>query len=221
MSPGAMSNAPDRFDGFHSFNRCCRSTADTGRTASNLRTYSTDRRVFEYWTSGDWIAADRLMGILRRDFRNEPCRNGHPGPCQADHIGPISLGFDHRPHFQLLCGPCNSAKNNRMEPSDVAWLIARERLGESVISWHSRQAWDSCKSRVQTGEQALRLSKILRDNRHSYMAALSQFAERGHFGFLASLLELGYADFDVEFEGLRIVDHITDWASIRDRKSVV
>ncbi len=25
LGPGAMSNAPDRLDGFHSFNRCCRS----------------------------------------------------------------------------------------------------------------------------------------------------------------------------------------------------
>lgn len=215
LSPGAMSNAPDRFDGFHSFNRCCRSTADTGRTTTNLRSYTTDRRVFEYWASGDWIAADRLMGILRRDFRDELCANGHPGPCQADHIGPISLGFNHRPHFQMLCSACNSAKNNRMYPSDVAWLIGREAKGEEVISWHSSKPWNLCKGKVVTREHALRLSKVLRDNRHSYMHALSIIADKGHYAFLASLLELEHANYDVEFVGLRIENHITEWSKIQ------
>lgn len=214
LSPGAMSNAPDRLDGFHSFNRCCRSTADTGRSVTNLRSYTTDRRVFEYWATGDWIAADRLMGILRRDFREEPCLNGHAGPCQADHIGPISLGFNHRPHFQLLCGSCNGSKNNRMSTSDVTWLLKREALGEEVISWHSKKVWDSCKKKVTTQEEALRLSKVLRDNRHSYMSALAEISAQGRFAFLASLLELEHADFDVEFVDLRIVNHITDWKKI-------
>ena len=145
LSPGVMSNAPDRFDGFHSFNRCCRGTADKGRGKKNLQSYSTDRRVFEFWASGDWIAADRLMGIVRSEFRDEPCKNGHAGPCQADHIGPISLGFCHFPRFQLLCSACNSAKNNRMYPSDVAWLIECEKRGEQVISWHSETLWNALK----------------------------------------------------------------------------
>ena len=174
-----MSNAPDRFDGFHSFNLCCRSKADTGRHKKNLAGYVTDRRVFEYWADGDWIAADRLMGALRRDFREERCLNDHPGPCQADHIGPISLGFDHRPHFQLLCGACNSAKNNRMSYSDVDWLRNRETKGEDVISWHSRRAWDLCKNKVVNNENAQRLSKLLRDSRHSYMHALATIAQSG------------------------------------------
>ncbi len=32
LGPGAMSNFPDRFDGFHSYNRCCRSSQDKGRS---------------------------------------------------------------------------------------------------------------------------------------------------------------------------------------------
>lgn len=214
LSPGVMSNAPDRFDGFHSFNLCCRKNADTGRSKENLRSYSTDRRVFEYWAAGDWIAADRLMGKIRRDFRNEKCLNGHPGPCQADHIGPISLGFDHHPHFQLLCGSCNSAKNNRMSAGDVAWLVDHESTGDQIISWHSRRAWDRCKGLVKNDENALRLSKILRDNRHSLMASLSLIAGEGHLAFLASLLELKHAEFNVEFVNLRIEDHITKWDGI-------
>ncbi|SDZ38317.1 type II restriction endonuclease, Alw26I/Eco31I/Esp3I family [Jannaschia faecimaris] len=215
LSPGVMSNAPDRFDGFHSFNRCCRGTADKGRGKKNLRSYSTDRRVFEYWASGDWIAADRLMGIVRSEFRGEPCKNGHDGPCQADHIGPISLGFCHFPCFQLLCSACNSAKNNRMYPSDVAWLIERESKGEQIVSWHSQALWDKLKHRVETHEHALRISKVLRDNRHSYMAALFFIAQSEQFGFLASLLEMEYAERDVSFLGLRIVDAVTKYDSIQ------
>lgn len=215
LSPGAMSNAPDRFDGFHSDNLCCRSTADKGRHRSNLVGYVTDRRVFEYWTSGDWIAADRMMGLLRSPaFESQQCRNGHPGPCSADHIGPISLGFVHRPCFQALCRACNSGKNNRMTYSDVELLRKHEKL-EPVISWHSKSLWDGRKASVTNGETALRLSKLLRDNRHILMAALQRIAEAGHYRFLATLLELHYADYDVDFVNVRVVDHVVTYDKIK------
>ncbi len=209
LSPGAMSNAPDRFDGFHSDNLCCRGTADKGRNKTNLKSYVTDRRVFEYWTAGDWVAADRLMGRLRAEYPEEQCRHGHPGPCAVDHIGPISLGFTHRPHFQLLCGSCNSAKNNRMYRSDVDLLLANERAGDEVVSWHTKALWDACKGRVANDEHARRLSKLMRDNRHSLMHALQKVAELGAYTFLALLLELERADQDVEFINLRIENHLT------------
>jgi Alw26I/Eco31I/Esp3I family type II restriction endonuclease len=208
-----MSNAPDRFDGFHSFNLCCRSKADTGRHKENLAGYVTDRRVFEYWADGDWIAADRLMGEIRSKLRNEPCRNGHNGPCDADHIGPISLGFSHHPEFQMLCSSCNSAKNNRMNLSDVQRLRQMERAGASVISWHSKALWDLRKQSVSDDETALRLSKILRDNRHSFMAMLREIERAGHHAFLLSLLHLECADYDVEFEELEVLDHVTQFVS--------
>jgi len=131
LSPGAMSNAPDRLDGFHSFNLCCRSKTDPGRSRENLQSYITDRRVFEYWVEGDWVAADRLMGLIRSDkhLNEAACVNGHAGPCAADHIGPISRGFVHKPEFQLLCRMCNSAKNNRMSVTDVRHLMAAESRG--------------------------------------------------------------------------------------------
>jgi Alw26I/Eco31I/Esp3I family type II restriction endonuclease len=204
-----MSNAPDRFDGFHSFNLCCRGTADTGRHRDNLASYATDRRVFEYWADGDWIAANTLMGEIRARFGGQSCRNLHSGPCDADHIGPISLGFAHRPEFQLLCKPCNSAKNNRMSLADVQHLLSIEREGISVISWHSKALWDLCKPTVLTDETALRLSKLLRDNRHSFMAILRQVERRGFYAFLLSLLNLECADFYVEFHDLKIVNSTT------------
>lgn len=217
LSPGAMSNAPDRFDGFHSFNRCCRATADRGRHQSNLQSYTTDRRVFEYWAEGDWIAADRLMGKVRVMFGNESCLNGHPGPCSADHIGPISLGFTHRPEFQLLCKSCNSAKNNRMTLRDVVHLREREDAKESIISWHSKDLWDARKNYVVDDETSLRLSKLLRDNRHHLMSFLQKIKDAGHLAFLATFLELQYVEHDIEFVNLRIENHITVFDKINKK----
>jgi Alw26I/Eco31I/Esp3I family type II restriction endonuclease len=211
LSPGAMSNAPDRLDGFHSFNLCCRSKTDPGRSRENLQSYSTDRRVFEYWVEGDWVAADRLMGLIRSDkqLKQEICVNGHAGPCAADHIGPISLGFVHRPEFQLLCRMCNSAKNNRMSVRDVQHLIAAEGRGQQVASWYCRTLWTRRKESVTDEETALRLSKLLRDNRHTLMRVLEQVAAAGHFTFLATFLGLDFAEHDVEFVNLRVEDHLT------------
>lgn len=224
LSPGAMANPPDRLDGFHSYNRCCRPTADKGRTRENLRTYVTDRRAFEYWVDGDWVSADRLMGKVRTSpiFEGEECRNigqggVHTGPCQADHIGPISLGFAHRPEFQLLCRFCNSGKNNRMYLSDVLHLIRVESEGQDVISWFAKEIWDRRKLDVVDAETALRLSKMLRDNRHTYMALLKQIMDEGHFTFLSYLLHLGCADYEPEFLGLSVSNHITSYDELRLR----
>jgi len=218
LSPGAMSNPPDRFDGFHSFNRCCRATSDSGRSKENLKTYVTDRRVFEYWVDGDWVAADRLMGQVRSNavFEKEECFNAqqggvHPIPCQADHIGPISLGFTHRPQFQLLCKICNSGKNNRMYASDVTLLKESEAGGEKVISWFATQIWDLRKNSATNTETSIRLSKLLRDNRHTYMSLLKRILDGNHHTFLASLLYLEAADFDLEFVKLRAENHITKY----------
>ncbi len=218
LSPGAMSNAPDRFDGFHSDNLCCRHKWDKGRSKSNLATYVTDRRVFEFWSEGNWIAADHLIGKIRSTFAQESCANGQPGPCDADHIGPISLGFTHYPRFRLLCGRCNSAKNNRLRLWDVRSLLQEEAQGVSVVSWHSKKLWDLRKNNVATEEQALRLSKLMRDNRHSLMWALSEIAQQRHFSFLTTLLELPRADYDVEFVDLQIVDHVTIFSQMVQRK---
>lgn len=209
LSPGVMSNAPDRFDGFHSFNRCCRGEADTGRHAVNMRTYTTDRRVFEYWSQGDWIAADRMMGLIRAKFEGHPNADGGGGPPTADHIGPLSLGFSHRPEFRLLSKSANSAKNNRMTLRDVQFLRKSEETGGIVTSWYAQPVWDALKNRVTSEETALRLSKVMRDNQRAAMGFLAHLLEGEHTAFLATLLELDYADYDVVFEDLQIVDFVT------------
>lgn len=217
LSPGAMSNAPDRLDGFHSFNRCCRGVADKGRSSANLRSYTTDRRVFEYWSEGDWIAADRLMGLIRTLFSSEPTADGGSLPT-ADHIGPLSLGFCHRPQFRLLSKVANSAKNNRMTFEDVADLIRDESKGAQVVSWHAKDLWDLRKLDVKSDENALRLSKMLRDNQRNAMMLLSFLLDNGCFAFLIYLLELRHADFNVDFIGLRIETFRTEFDEIIKRR---
>ncbi|MCD7724955.1 MAG: Alw26I/Eco31I/Esp3I family type II restriction endonuclease [Clostridiales bacterium] len=205
LSPGAMSNAPDRLDGFHTFNRCCRSKADKGRSKENLASYSTDRRAFENWSDGNWITANKLMGFISSnpDMKQERCANvgnggQHPRPCSADHIGPISLGFCHRPEFQLLCTRCNSAKNNRMYFSDVCHLIEVEKSGENVVTWYANSIWQKCKGKVNDKESALRLSRVMRDNRNIAMMLLADFIGKNEYLFLFTLLNLEYADYDYE-----------------------
>jgi Alw26I/Eco31I/Esp3I family type II restriction endonuclease len=219
LSPGAMSNAPDRFDGFHSFNRCCRGEADTGRHAQNMKSYTTDRRVFEYWSEGNWIAADRMMGVVRARFHNHPSADGGDGPPTADHIGPLSLGFTHRPEFRLLSKSANSAKNNRMSLWDVDYLRRREDGGASVASWYARPIWRVLRDLVVDEETALRLSKVMRDNQRQAISFLADIRNCGHAAFLASLLELEYADVDVDFEDLVIEDFVTKYGHMvcRDR----
>ena len=202
LSPGAMSNAPDRLDGFHTYNRCCRRKADKGRFKANLASYSTDRRAFEYWVDGNWVTANKTMGlfktnprIMQLDCLNKDKAGNHPKPCDADHIGPISLGFCHRPSFQPLCSSCNSAKNNRMYQSDVLKLIHAESHGEQVITWYAQAVWDRCKTLVQSNEDAVKLSRLLRDNRHNAMMLYGRLLDDECFVYLTTFLNLGFADY--------------------------
>ncbi len=190
LSPGAMSNAPDRLDGFHTFNICCRDTQDTGRNKKNLQAYGQDRRAFEYWCEGDWSAANRLMNEKVIGKCNI-C--GSEQQLTADHAGPISLGFYHRPKFIALCKGCNSGKNNRMSKSDIQSLICDEKQGETVVSWHAKTVWDLLKYSAKDDYISLQISKIMRANQHHYLMMLSKIKDAGHVEFLKSLLHPEYA----------------------------
>jgi len=219
LSPGAMSNAPDRLDGFHSFNLCCRGKADTGRDLANLRSYTTDRRVFEFWSDGDWIAADRLMGLVRTTLSSEACADGGKGPPTADHIGPLSLGFCHIPVFRLLSREANSAKNNRMRYIDVEFLRGYESKGNAIVSWYAISLWSLAKERVSCDADALHISKIMRDNQRIAMDILALLLKQGCYLFLLYLLNLQFADYNIDFTNIRSVNFITTYdAIIRNRR---
>ncbi|EHL2480991.1 hypothetical protein KDF88_003028, partial [Enterococcus faecalis] len=136
FSPGAMSNFPDRFDGFHSYNLCCRKKKDKGRHDNNMATYNKDRRAYEYWSDGNIAAANQLM-------RDQLIFNG----LSADHIGPISLGFIHDPlYLQPMTSSDNSSKRDRLYDADIINLINREETTKvSPASFFSRKIWEFIK----------------------------------------------------------------------------
>jgi Alw26I/Eco31I/Esp3I family type II restriction endonuclease len=194
LSPGVMSNPPDRFDGFHSDGACCRSESDKGRHESNLSRYNQDRRAYEYWSDGDWKKADRLMSQFSKHG------------VSADHIGPISLGFCHRAKFQPLTGGANSAKGNRMSLADVKSLLEDEKNGEQVVSWHSKYIWDLLKREVKSDRDALKLSKIMKTNLHWVLTLFAIIDTNGGREFLVPFLNPKYSYYDHRFVGFNPID---------------
>jgi hypothetical protein len=188
-SPGAMSDAPDRLEGYHTYNLCCRGKQDTGRHQSNLARYGEDRRAYETWSEGDWKAASWLM----KEFQKHKV--------SPDHLGPISLGFMHRPNFRPLTSAENSARGNRMTYEDVQLLIKDERISP-VISSHSKFIWDILKNKVKNNNDALKLSKLMRENIHCILGIFSYLSDKGYKEFLTkNFLYPEYADYSIGFEG--------------------
>ena len=201
LSPGVMSNAPDRLDGFHSMNACCRSKKDKGRHSSNMAMYGTDRRAFENWAEGDWVGANRLMGKFKASVELVPCPGcGKSKKMTADHIGPISLGFTHRMEFQPLCIECNSKKNNRFTFADFMKLVKSEESGVQVISWHTKSLWDSLKTKITDDSTSNRARFLLRKHIHDVLSLLALIRDEGYEVFLERYLHPEYASYDYEFK---------------------
>ncbi len=131
LGPGAMADPPDRFDGFHSYNRCCRKTEDRGRWDSNMDTYNQDRRAYENWSEGNIRAANQFM------------KNPIFDRISADHIGPISLGFIHDPRFiRPMTSRDNSARRDRISKNDLDTLVEIEkRTHICAASWYAQTLW--------------------------------------------------------------------------------
>lgn len=166
--PGAMSNFPDRFDGFHSYNRCCRSNEDKGRSKKNLRSYNKDRRAYEYWSDGNIHAANKYM--------NSQYFQG----ISADHIGPISLGFIHDPIFiQPMSRGENSSKRDRIDYDDFEKLIYLEEKYEiSPVSWFAKKIWSNLKEQYKNRALDLEEARIcLKINMNYFMEILWNILE--------------------------------------------
>ncbi|HAO5739035.1 TPA: Alw26I/Eco31I/Esp3I family type II restriction endonuclease [Listeria monocytogenes] len=166
FSPGAMSNFPDRFDGFHSYNLCCRKDKDKGRHDNNMATYTKDRRAYEYWSDGNIAAANQLM-------HDPVIFNG----MSADHIGPISLGFKHDPLFlQPMISNDNSAKRDRLYDEDMKKLISIEiKTGVSPASTFSNKIWEFIKTDYLSDNRLFALDwyrDILKQNMVNFMESI-------------------------------------------------
>ncbi len=197
LSPGVMSNPPDRFDGFHSDGLCCREKTDIGRHADNMRNYGQDRRAYEHWSDGNYNLANAIMtkfSIGKRMYQCLIC--GKTDKMSADHIGPISLGFCHSQYnFAPMCRSCNSAKNNRFTLEDVKKLIALESQEIQVISWHSKYVWDALKMKVSSDEDAKKLSSIMVSCHHNILHLLSIIYKATGETFLRNYLHPEYSLF--------------------------
>ena len=195
MGPGAMSNFPDRADGFHTYNRCCRSKEDTGRSPENLKTYTKDRRAYEYWSDGNIHSANQYMG--------SPYFAGE----SADHVGPISLGFVHDSLFlRKMPSGDNSAKRDRLLYDDIVSLINIENKEHvKAISWYSELIWDYIKQNYKNDEKLLeKYRNALKLSMSNFMLSLwviIKYGKQNGIDFLVkAYIEPKYAYFKYDYE---------------------
>lgn len=179
LGPGAMSDFPDRFDGFHSYNRCCRNTQDTGRSKENLKSYTKDRRAYEYWSDGNIHAANQFMG------------SSFFAGTSADHIGPISLGFVHDPRYlQPMPSGDNSSKRDRLQFADIAHILeVEERTGVYPMSWQSKLIWEHIRIHYKANPDKVPTiyRNALKQNMANYMSLLHcilKYCPNNGMGFL-------------------------------------
>ena len=196
LGPGAMSNFPDRYDGFHTYNRCCRSIHDKGRSKENLKSYTKDRRAYEYWSDGNIHAANKFMGSSFFDG------------VSADHIGPISLGFVHDSNYLQPMGTSdNSAKRDRLQFEDIETLISVEvRTNTKAISWYSEVIWEYIKNNYLSNTEKIETlyRDALKQNLSDFMYILWKIlisCEANGMQFLSvTFLEQNYSDFAFDYK---------------------
>lgn len=195
LGPGAMSNFPDRFDGFHSYNRCCRSKQDKGRSKENMKTYTNDRRAYEYWSDGNIYAANKFMGS--KFFKGTT----------ADHIGPISLGFVHDPRYlQPMPGGDNSSKRDRLQFEDIEKiLVVEKRTGVYPMSWYSKEIWEYIKKNYKNNREKVAgpYRDALKQNMSNFMfvlyTILENCGEKGKEFLTSAFLSPKYKYFDYNY----------------------
>lgn len=196
LGPGAMSNFPDRYDGFHSYNRCCRSTQDKGRSKENLKSYTKDRRAYEYWSDGNIYAANNFMGS--KYFNN----------ISADHIGPISLGFVHDPRYlQPMPSSENSSKRDRLQIGDIIKIIEIEKRTKIYpMSWFSKIIWEFIKLNfIDNPEKVPTIYRdALKQNMTNFMfilrTILDNCVSNGRLFLIDTLLKPKYKYFSYNYE---------------------
>lgn len=196
LSPGAMSNFPDRFDGFHTYNLCCRKNEDKGRSDENMMTYSKDRRAYQYLNDGNLRAADKFM-----------TSNFFKG-VSADHIGPISLGFVHDPRYlRPLSTSENSAKRDRLTTKDIETIISiYDKTNVYPMSWYSYIIWKFISKNYQNSNFTMEnFTDVLKQNIVDFMYILKTIKNVGKSGeyFIYKFLikpKIHCYNYDYEFD---------------------
>lgn len=196
LSPGVMSNFPDRFDGFHSYNKCCRASQDKGRSKENLKSYTKDRRAYEYWSNGNIHAANNFMGS---NFFNETT---------ADHIGPISLGFVHDPRYlQPMSQSNNSSKRDHLQKEDIDKIIETEKRTKIYpMSWYSKKLWEYIRKNYKKHPESIETlyRDALKQNFSNYMyilwVILDKCGSKGEVFLETLLLKPNYEYFNFSYK---------------------
>ena len=196
LSPGVMSNFPDRFDGFHTYNICCRSKHDKGRSYENLKTYTKDRRAYEYWSDGNLHAANMFMGS--HFFRDS----------SADHVGPISLGFVHDSHYlRRMSRTENSTKRDRLSIEDIEIILDIEsKTRINPISWYSAEIWAFIKLNYKQNPELIASTyrDMLKQNMANYMFILNKMMidanENAYIFLKTEFIEPKYEGFAYTYE---------------------
>ena len=194
LSPGAMSNFPDRFDGFHTYNRCCRTEQDKGRSRENLKSYTKNRRAYEYWSDGNLHAANMFMG------------SQHFAGVSADHIGPISLGFVHDPRYlRPMSSSDNSTKRDRLLVEDIEEILAVEaKTSIYPMSWYSTSIWEFIKENYAKHPEFVPsvYRDMLKQNMSNFMYMLQIIADHpgGTHFLLEELIDSKKTDFLFAYE---------------------
>jgi Alw26I/Eco31I/Esp3I family type II restriction endonuclease len=203
LTPGYMGNPPDRLDGFHDYHFECRKNNDPGRFDANMKTYTHDRRSFEYWAEGNWMIADTLYNLAGIGHCHDCNTESEVIKISPDHIGPLSCGFKQMPFYKPLCSTHNSAKNRRFTFYDTQLLIRQERKsGESVASFQIKAHWDKHKLRITNDQESKILSSSLRALQDAYFRILILLWKHGYVRFICTLLSPHFAFDDVSFTQL-------------------
>lgn len=182
LGPGAMSNFPDRYDGFHTYNRCCRAEQDKGRSKDNMKTYTKDRRAYELWSDGNIHAANKFMGS---SFFEDT---------SADHIGPISLGFVHDPRYlRPMSKGENSSKRDRLLFEDIEEIISVfNSTNVYPMSMCSAKIWEYIKNNYACNKDKIEYYRLaLKQNMANYMEVLWEIVhscEKSGIDFLIKIL---------------------------------
>lgn len=187
FSPGAMSDFPDRYDGFHSYNLCCRKLKDKGRSDKNMATYNKDRRAYEYWADGNIAAANALMGD----------KNIFKDNISADHIGPISLGFIHDPiYIEPMSRSDNSAKRDKLNKETIDKIIKIEKVSKvAPVSFFSKDIWEFIKKDLNNNNSTLKIEdyhSMLKQNMNNFMESLWIILNSEKLQDIENFLELNY-----------------------------
>ena len=196
LSPGVMSNAPDRLDGFHCYNsNCgCRSKDDKGRSNDNMKSYTRDRRAYEYFSDGNCLLANSIMGNLNTINSICPtCKKSNM--MTGDHIGPLSLGFIHDPvNLQACCKLCNTKKNNRITEEDVITIKSMEEKGINMVSWWAKDAWE-----INKDKDITTIKKNLDKNTKKFLSIII-WLKNNKLDLLESFIDTTYMKHDISYK---------------------